>query len=113
MAMAFEDGKRGILDARGSWLIKPREGRIGISLSDGLVPAQSGEHWGFIDVEGKMVIEARFDAPTFFDRGINWAGTGGSWCPIDRKGKPIDGLQCLPSDPWKRQFGKFACQLGP
>jgi hypothetical protein len=113
MAMAFEGGKRGILDAHGSWLIKPREGRMGIRLEDGLVPAQSGGHWGFMDVEGKMVIEARFDAPTFFDRGINWTSTDASWCPIDRRGQPIEGLQCQPSDPLKRQFGVFACQLGP
>lgn len=111
MAMAFEDGRRGILDAHGSWLIKPRDGRIGIRLQDGLVPAQSGERWGFADVEGTLAIEARYDAPTFFDRGINWARTGEAWCPIDRRGQPIEGLQCQPSDPLKRQFGVFACQL--
>ncbi|WP_426423422.1 WG repeat-containing protein [Bradyrhizobium genosp. A] len=112
MAMAFEGGRRGVLDAHGSWLIQPRDGRIGIRMGDGLVPAQSGEHWGFVDAEGQTAIEARFDAPTFFDRGINWASTGGSWCPIDRRGQPIEGLQCQPSDPLKREFGVFSCQLG-
>lgn len=112
LSMVVKDGKRGILDNAGHWLIEPNFSRLGIRLTDGLVPAQVGTGWGMTDMAGTLVIDARFDAPTFFDQGINWAKTGETWCPIDRRGKSIAHLACQASDPYKRDFGRvFDCRI--
>jgi hypothetical protein len=112
LIMAVQDGKRGVMDAKGTWLIEPSFSRLGVLIDDGMVPAQVGGKWAIIDTAGTFVIEPRYDEPTFFRRGINWVKSGASWCPIDRRGQQIPGLQCQASDPFKRQFsGAFECRI--
>jgi hypothetical protein len=112
LIMALTNGKRGILNTSGAWLIEPKYKRIGIRLEDGLVPALVENRWGLIDGEGTLIIDAKYDEPAFFDHGIAWAKTGDSSCPIDRRGKSIATMQCQPSDSLKREVRIFDCRIG-
>jgi hypothetical protein len=113
LIMAVTDGKRGVMDTTGAWLIEPNFTRVGVRLEDGLVPAQVGDKWAMIDTAGTVVLGAKYDEPTFFERGINWVKSDMSWCPIDRGGRQIPSLPCQASDPMKRQSPTpvFQCQI--
>ncbi len=112
LIMTNRDGKRGVMDTRGTWLIQPNFTALGPWLDDGLVPAQIDGKWAMVDTAGTIVLAPKYDGPTFFSRGVNWAKSGSSWCPIDRHGQRIPSLQCQASDPMRRDFSRmFDCSI--
>jgi WG containing repeat len=113
LIMAQTGGKRGILNEDGAWMIEPNYTRIGTHLEDGMVPALIGAHWGFVDDAGRTVIDAKYEEPSFFDRGVNWVKRDNSWCPIDRRGGAIAGLRCESSNPTEQHIRLHDCKIGP
>jgi len=57
------------------------------SFSDGLVPVSYSKKWGFMDVNGKLVIEAKYDKVTSFSGGYATAQRGSDYFIIDKSGK--------------------------
>lgn len=81
----------------GVWGYINRWGKLVIPLSfknawffsqNGMAPAKSKDQWGFINVEGKFVVEPRFDQVSWnFDKsGIAAASRGDKWGYIDATG---------------------------
>ena len=55
--------------------------------SEGMIPVAIGEKWGFLDDNGKLVIEARYDSVGLFSEGLASADSGGKSGYIDHEGK--------------------------
>jgi hypothetical protein len=108
------DGKTGVIDASGAWVIQPKHDGLGLIPVFGLVAARVGNKWGFIDLTGSEVIEARYDEVSYFERGMSWSRTGSEWCAIDRRGERISTQPCQTTKPINvREAGASACRLGP
>jgi hypothetical protein len=76
-------------------------------LDDGLVAAKLDDKWGFIDASGAVVVDAKYDEPSYFRRGISWVKAGSTWCAIDRRGQNVSTLPCQASDPQPKRNGFF------
>ena len=97
VTLGFHEGLVGVL-LRGSVSYYDRAGRkIPIStdygpksnsFSEGLVPVEKKDQWGFVDRSGKIVIEAKFEDADNFNEGLAPVKVHGEtvWCPPDASG---------------------------
>ncbi|MDU1906282.1 MAG: WG repeat-containing protein [Dysgonomonas sp.] len=62
-----------------------------ISLADKLsyVPFYEKKEWGYTDMDGNILIEARYDSVSLFEGDIARVNLNGKWGVIDRTGKEI------------------------
>ena len=101
-------------DGTGAWVIEPKYDAVPYGFGSGLLPAYAGGKWGFIDITGKPVIEARFDEASHFERGVSWTRSGGEWCAVDRRGTRIPALSCQGAIPTNIHIQQsFSCQIAP
>ena len=109
------DGKAGVIDGNGAWMIQPKYDHLSAGPATGLIPVRSGDKWGFVDLAGNEIIAPRFDEVSQFDRGISWSRLGGEWCPIDRRGNRVAGLSCQSRTPMNisKPRATFVCGIGP
>lgn len=70
-AMVRKDYQSNWINAKGEYLL-PKWGRQGGDFSEGLAPVKpdSIQQWGYLDRQGKIVIEPRFDRAGHFQEGI-------------------------------------------
>lgn len=57
------------------------------SAQDVLLPADSGEGWGYVDADGEWAIEPRFEQAERFSEGLALAFDGENWGYIDDSGE--------------------------
>jgi hypothetical protein len=57
--------------------------------SEGLFPVKSGGRWGYIDKQGKIVINPQFDRAWDFLGGLAWVMIGDKLGYIDKEGKYV------------------------
>ena len=112
------DGKAGVIDASGAWLIAPKYDATALgygplaSAGTGLIPVRGRGNWGFVDFAGNEVIAPRFDEVSYFERGMSWSRTGAEWCAIDRRGERISTLSCQNTKPINvRTPSTFSCRI--
>lgn len=114
--MSQSDGKRAILSQAGeSWIDIGAE-RVGANLDFGLVTFLKQGKWGVVDTAGGIVVEPQYDDPVYFMprlRGVAWAKRDGKWCPIDRRGRPVESIPCTTADPMGHSGGQFECKVEP
>lgn len=91
-------GKSGYVDMNGQWVIKP-QWRDTRPFSEGLAAVQDAKtkKWGFIDQQGRLIIDFKFDDVHTFDYTRTTAGAfadglaavrvGDKWGYIDKKGQ--------------------------
>jgi len=83
MALAWNGGFFGYIDAAGKWAIRPSfDG--GDNFSSGLAPAKSGSRWGYIDKRGKWFISARFEKAGPFADGVARVKSEGKWGLLEK-----------------------------
>jgi hypothetical protein len=114
--MSQTDGKRVILSPTGETWIDVGAERIGINLDLGLLTFLKNGKWGLVDTAGQVMVEPQLDEPVYFAaslRGVAWAKRDGSWCAIDRRGRPVPGIACAGADPMGRPTGQFQCKVEP
>lgn len=108
------DGKTGVIDTSGAWVIQPKHDALALVPVYGLIAVRAGKKWGFIDLAGNEAIGARFDEVSYFERGMSWTRTGGEWCAIDRRGERIATLPCQTTKPINARIaGASSCRIGP
>lgn len=99
VAIAHADSRAGYLGRDGKWLVTPQfseclpfsEGLAAVSREDSsadLDRANVTNHWGFIDLKGKLQIPTRFAAVRSFHEGVAAASesASGKWGFIDKNG---------------------------
>jgi hypothetical protein len=110
------DNKRVMLSPTGETWIDIGAERIGISFDPGLLTFLKNGKWGLVDTIGQVIVEPQFDEPIYFQpilRGVAWAKRDGSWCAIDRRGRPVPSIPCADTDPMGKPSGRFECKVEP
>jgi len=106
--------KMGAVDEEGYWLFEPSYDPWAFNFFQDLIAVRSDGKWGFLDAAGNS-IDAKFDEVRRFERGVGWAKTGDTWCPIDRRGNKISALACQTADPNPSQRpppnAKMSCKI--
>jgi WG containing repeat len=112
--MIEDAGKRGFIDSKGKMLISAKFHRIGIRHDSGLIPFQETPEskWGFADLAGSVVIEAKYENQSVFKDGIAWVRTPNELCPIDRRGAKIPSLACVKAKEPVKIAPKYECKIG-
>ena len=80
------NGKWGLIDKSGKFVIEPKFDRIGYYW-DGLAEVKVNDKYGFIDKDGKLVIEPKFESVCGFHDGLAKVKYNGKWGLIDKSGK--------------------------
>jgi hypothetical protein len=83
------DGKEGVVDKYGQYVVKAVFDRIGFFGKEGIANAWIGDRKLFIDRTGKEVLSGRFQSIGYFENGWAAAKTKGKWGAINTLGKWI------------------------
>jgi WG containing repeat len=86
--MVTKDGKSGLIDRQGRYLIQPLFDSLGVFLSEGIATAGNDNEQFYINRTGKRIFEGRFQDISGYS-GQGWAPvkSGGKWGAIDALGK--------------------------
>lgn len=90
LAVAISDGKPGVIDKTGKWVVEPGPYSTIAPFSNGYARVMRSKdgRYGYIDGSGRLVIQPAFDqALGFNEAGTAPVRTGGRWGVIDRKGE--------------------------
>jgi hypothetical protein len=92
-AAAHDDDELVILDRRGREVLRtPRRGEQMVpatQLHNGRLPVRRDGKWGCLDVNGRLVVPAVYDAPMSFHEGLAAVRTGDAFGYVDRDGKVV------------------------
>lgn len=93
------DGHFGIINKFGDFVVEPRPeiGAIGDYAED-MLWVEVSKKFGYIDINGKFVIEPQFDKPGNFENGLALVSKEGKWSFINQKGQ---NLYLCRSDDWR------------
>ncbi len=69
MVRDYETEKKGIINKKGEYVIKPQFDEIG-DFSDGLARVKVDGKYGYVDYDGKMVVKPQFDIAEDFSEGL-------------------------------------------
>jgi len=92
LAMVQLSGKRAIMDRTGRFVVPPHYGELEYAGEDLLlvtVGAGEDERYGYVNMEGEFVIEAKFEDALVFDEGLAPVKLGGKWGFIDAAGRMV------------------------
>ena len=85
-AIAKKDGKYGMIDPKGNWVIAAIFDGIQEFDESGKALAKKGELWGLINKKGEWVLEPKYNRLREFEDGYAMAEIDGHWVVIDEKG---------------------------
>ena len=77
--------------SNGAPIAKELQGARGFS--EGLLPVQKDEKWGFIDRKGKWIVEPQYDYADAFHEGRALVQAATKWGYLDRTGSPVVSLR--------------------
>ena len=75
-----------IIDSSGNFIAKQPVGLEGIRFSEGLIAIRRDRKLGYMDLDGNIVIEPRFDQGGEFSEGLAAVQLDGRWMFIDKSG---------------------------
>ena len=75
-----------IIDSSGSFMAKQPVALQGIRFSDGLIAVRRDRKLGYMDVDGNIAIEPRYDQGGEFSEGLAAVESDGHWMFIDKSG---------------------------
>lgn len=91
-AAAQQDGRWGLIDAKGAWAIPPTFADLDAP-TEGLSWATDGKGWGYVDTRGTWVIPPTFEDPQngacHFDHGLALVRKAGADVWIDATGRQV------------------------
>ena len=94
LAFPFAEGRARVKSENGEWIIDPSGNFIakqpvtleGIQFSDGLIAIRRDRKLGYMDLDGNIAIEPRFDQGGEFSQGLAAVQLEGHWIFIDKSG---------------------------
>ncbi|REK72019.1 WG repeat-containing protein [Paenibacillus paeoniae] len=94
VAFVEVDGKWGLIDRKGTYLVKPQYENSSLSFNEGLADVYKNGKWGYIDLSGKEVIKLQFpEQPGDFVEGLAAVSDGDYWGFINKEGKTVIDFQ--------------------
>jgi hypothetical protein len=89
-AIVAVNGKTGIIDKQGDWILRPGALKLAGQFSEGLCSYVKDGKWGFVDCDGKERISAAYQmAHEFHDGRALVKDIAGAYLYIDLRGEPI------------------------
>jgi hypothetical protein len=85
-AKAIQGGKAGLMGPDGEWLVEPNKDDVGELGRDGLYAFREGRNWGYLQLDGKAAIKAKFQSAGQFAEGLAPAAEGGRFGYISPDG---------------------------
>ncbi len=92
------------MNHRGEW-VKAPAWDVATAWSEGLMPVQVDEVWGYVDRDGKQIIAPRFERANDFVDGLAAVRIEGQWRLIDRAGKVVEGHAWPERVAWRDDLG--------
>ena len=99
-AVAEINGKYGIIDTTGNWIVKPQFDKAHGLTKNGLVTVKINGCWGLFDINGHFVIKPQFEEMKELKNGLLAVKKDGKWGLINSKGKIV-------AKPQFDEIGKF------
>ena len=88
------DGKCGIIDQNGNWIINPQFEAIYDWFLDEMVEVKNNDKWGYVNLSDKTIITPQYEEVKYFgDDGTAPVKMNGKWRFIDKKGKTVRETQ--------------------
>lgn len=87
-----DEVKWGLIDKNGGWILKAEDSQIKgdrIEYSEGLAAIKIDDKWGYIDTQGRVVIDPDFEQADNFEEGLAIVRKDGKYRVIDRTGNFI------------------------
>ena len=84
----FKNGKWGLIDKTGQYIVKPRFDDIE-DFHEGLAVVKLKKKMGFIDKNGKIVIKPRFNEASYFREGLAAVKVNGKWGFVNKTGSVL------------------------
>ncbi len=81
------DGKWGLIDTQGKWVLAPTFTEIGMYSAEGLLPVKMDDKYGFINYLGTPITEFKYDAVKPFADGLAAVRINNQWGYIHPDGK--------------------------
>jgi hypothetical protein len=93
---AYENGRAGIIDSQGKWILAPSFDDISpepagdtAPFNNGLIRVQRDGYWGMADSSGEMVIPAEYNEIWKFSSGLAAVKKGEQWGYINRQNEMV------------------------
>lgn len=103
--IAKKDGKYALYDSKGKKIGKFECDEIDRIAEDSLIAFREGEKWGFVNKEGKVIIEPQYRDAKSFSNGLAAVNNGEFWGFINKKGEVVIDYRFLNTD----YFNSEAC----
>jgi len=87
-APVLMDGKWGLIDRNGGWILPPRYGKMKKG-TNGLFAFETNGSWGFVNAVGKVQIDPQYQEVRPFNENYAAVRQNGSWFIIDRFGQSL------------------------
>lgn len=92
--LAGVDGKCGLIDQKGNWIINPQFDEIGDLFWSEMVEVKSNGKWGYVNLSDKTIITPQYEEVKYFgDDGTAPVKMNGKWRFIDKTGKTVRETQ--------------------
>jgi hypothetical protein len=101
------EGVLAFVNRSGEVVLSGRFDGLSTGFTAGLAPAASTGKWGFIDTNGKWIIDPQFEGAGSFADGLAPVKVGGRWGYIDRKGKFVVNPQYDRADEFREGLASF------
>ena len=86
VAPAKKNGRWGLLDTDGKWLVSPKYLDMG-RMEEGLLPvSQEPDKFAFMDASGKLLTDFKYNKVHYFSEGLAGVKMGEKWGFIDKSG---------------------------
>lgn len=85
---AQKDGKYGLIDTLGRWMVEPRYDYCS-HYSEGLAVVENGRKSGYIDTLGREMVPLKYYVARKFSNGLAPVRMGGKWGYIDKSGREV------------------------
>ena len=90
MIPASIDGKCGLIDRNGNWIVSPQYDEINDLFFGDMIAVKNNGKWGYVNPVDKTVIPPQYDEVTYFDyNGTAFVKKDGKWRLIDQTGKTV------------------------
>ncbi len=102
------DERSAFVDRNGELVIEPRFGPVG-NFKNGVAPASVAGKWGFIDISGSLIVDARYDLAISTGSGafLGIVSDNGVIGVLDREGAFLLALQFQSFMPFREGLGWF------
>jgi len=89
VAVVSRDGKKGLINRDGKFLAQPAYDAMGVNFSDGVIAVQSGDAWGYLRQDGKVIVPPQYSEVSSFSGGLGAVKDKAAWGYVNTEGSLV------------------------